>query len=417
MYIRHLFKDIRTILYHSSLLLSGSVIAQIISVIAYPFLTRLYSPAQFGEFSVFLSITGILAIISTGRFEYALMLPKETKEAEDLKSLGLRWCLTFCFFILIICTLAGIFIKPPAKIPGLYLIPFYVFTTSIIQIFSFYRNRLKEYPKLAQLSVFQNITATSSKLLLGFSGLLNKGLVTGSMIGQMAAALFISDRSIWNCFQKKDNLKAALSKYAVFPKYRMVQALINALSANMPILFITYYFTAKDAGYFAIILGLGYKVITLVSSSLYQVMYQRFTELKTKRQAILPVYKKMSLLLLTAGIMGGIPVFLLAKPIITLYLGNSWTESIEYLKIMLPWLVLVLVVTPFAFIADVFSLQRQVLIFDIVFMLLRIAGLYAGFLQGNVLLSVVLYCLISIAFLLFIAMWYFWIIRKQDAGR
>jgi O-antigen/teichoic acid export membrane protein len=411
-FVRHFFSDIKTDLFHSSLLLSGSLVAQLIVFAAYPVLTRLYSPGQFGEFSVFLSIAGILAILATGRFEYALMLPEDENEAKVLKKIGLWWCFLFsagCFLASF-----GLGWLKNLKIPGLHFLGLYVFLIGSVQIFTLYRNRLKQYKKLAQVSVLQNTATSGSKILLGFSGALGHGLIWGSIFGQLASFMAVSKGLFEKAlFTKPENYKPILQKYSAFPKYRMVQALVNSISTNLPIFFITFYFTAKEAGYFALILGIGYKIITLVSSSLYQVLYRRFTEEKNLHRPVLPLFGKIILILAVVSIVPGIPVFFLSKSLITLFFGPVWIEAAVYMRIMMPWLVLVFMVSPFAFIPDVFSFQKKVLVFDTIHLLIRILGLYTGLLLKNVYLSVILFSTTSIAYLIFQTIWYYFILQQS----
>ena len=328
-FIRHFFADIKTDLFHSSLLLSGSLVAQVIAFIAYPILTRLYSPAEFGKFSVFLSITGILSILATGRLEYALMIPKEETKAHDLKKIGLWWCSIFSVACLLITFLLALFKGLSSHVPGLFFISIYVFLTGTTQIFTLYRNRLKQYQKLAQVSVIQNAITSAGKILLGFAGSLNVGLIFGSIMGQVASFISISkglmEKTI---FTKPARLKETLREYSAFPKYRMVQALINTFSSNMPIFLIAFYFSAREAGYFGLILGLGYKVITLISSALYQVLYRRFTEEKNLQNPVLPLFLKMSILLALISIVPGIPLFFISQKLIDVFCGHGWSERL-----------------------------------------------------------------------------------------
>ena len=62
-------------------LLSGATIAQIITLIAIPILTRIYTPEDFGYIAIYLSIANIVAAISTGRYELSIMLPEKRIEA------------------------------------------------------------------------------------------------------------------------------------------------------------------------------------------------------------------------------------------------------------------------------------------------------------------------------------------------
>ena len=54
-------------------LLAGSSAAHLISALMLPILSRLYSPEQFGEFGIFLSIIGITAVFASGKFELAII--------------------------------------------------------------------------------------------------------------------------------------------------------------------------------------------------------------------------------------------------------------------------------------------------------------------------------------------------------
>ena len=59
-----------------SVLLSGTLIAQVIGYALAPLLTRLYSTAEMGELALYMRITGFIAAIATLRYEAALPLPK-----------------------------------------------------------------------------------------------------------------------------------------------------------------------------------------------------------------------------------------------------------------------------------------------------------------------------------------------------
>ena len=61
-------------------LLSANVVAQVIGLIVYPILTRMYAPEDFGLMNLFVSISGILVILSTAEYYNAIVLPKKDSE-------------------------------------------------------------------------------------------------------------------------------------------------------------------------------------------------------------------------------------------------------------------------------------------------------------------------------------------------
>ena len=55
-----------------SKLLSVNMIAQVVGILIYPLLTRMYEPGDFALLSLFLTIANAILIISTGDLQYAI---------------------------------------------------------------------------------------------------------------------------------------------------------------------------------------------------------------------------------------------------------------------------------------------------------------------------------------------------------
>ena len=66
------------------ILSSGTALAQLIPVMIAPILSRIYSPEEFGRLALYLAIIQILGSLSTGRYELAILLPKEEKRGVQL---------------------------------------------------------------------------------------------------------------------------------------------------------------------------------------------------------------------------------------------------------------------------------------------------------------------------------------------
>lgn len=76
-------------------LMVGTTIAQLVPILISPLLTRLYSPDNFGQVALIMSISSILTVFATCRYEMAIILPKETKDA-----LSLVMLILFCHLFL-----------------------------------------------------------------------------------------------------------------------------------------------------------------------------------------------------------------------------------------------------------------------------------------------------------------------------
>ena len=69
-------------------LISGTTIAQFVAILLTPILSRIYSTEDFGELSLFMSITGILSVVSTMRYEMAVILPEKDEDAVNVMALS-----------------------------------------------------------------------------------------------------------------------------------------------------------------------------------------------------------------------------------------------------------------------------------------------------------------------------------------
>ena len=73
-----------------AVLLTGTVIAQLISFVASPFLTRLYLPDEFADYNLYMRIIGFIAALATARYELSLPLPKKDEHSYLLYRISFR---------------------------------------------------------------------------------------------------------------------------------------------------------------------------------------------------------------------------------------------------------------------------------------------------------------------------------------
>ena len=65
-------------------LLGGSLAGQLVTIGAAFILTRLYSPEAFAHLELFALVTGMAAVLGTGKYDQALMLPELEADARVL---------------------------------------------------------------------------------------------------------------------------------------------------------------------------------------------------------------------------------------------------------------------------------------------------------------------------------------------
>ncbi len=409
---------------NSFMLLSATTIAQIIPIAVYPIITRLYSPSELGILSVFLSITGILSILATGRYEYAILLPKDEKSALNLFTLAIIISCAFSLTILIIVSIFNSHILLWMHAPGikfwLYTIPVFVLITGLTQAITFYFNRNKDYRGIGSYSLNQSIVNSLSKLAFGFAGLTSFGLILSSFIGQITGTFALVLRLIkkYGINLKKCSdivsVKKKAAEYAVFPKFRMIQAFINTLSGNLPVILFTSYFSSAISGYFSLGFVLAFRPINLFASSVYQVLYQKVIEKHHNNEPAFSVVYKFITHLALFGCIPFIILIFVAQPLFGFLFGEEWREAGKYLQFLIPWLFFVLLASPLAFTPDICFKQKKALIIDIIYLIMRIISLFTGIYFKNVYLAMVLFAATSTIIVGYTLFWYLTTIRAWD---
>jgi O-antigen/teichoic acid export membrane protein len=71
-------------------LVAGGAIAQALPLLLGPWLTRLYTPQQFGVYHLFAAVSANLAVVACARYEFALPLVADRADAAALRALCLR---------------------------------------------------------------------------------------------------------------------------------------------------------------------------------------------------------------------------------------------------------------------------------------------------------------------------------------
>ena len=80
-------------------LFAGNGISMAINLLALPVLSRLYTPEEFGSVALYVALAQLIAVFISGRYDYALMLPRKNGEALKVALSGL--ILSFYLSILV----------------------------------------------------------------------------------------------------------------------------------------------------------------------------------------------------------------------------------------------------------------------------------------------------------------------------
>ena len=408
---------------NAATVLSGSALAQIIPFVVYPLITRLYEPAELGVFGTYMTLAGAFAVISAARYEYAIMLPSRKQDAFHILilAIGIALILSVTIEILLLVLFPLLTsIKAVSEIGNrVFLIPVSVLFAGFFQSFTFWANRRKHFKNMAFSNIFQSAATSLSKLLLGIFGMKSGGLIIGNISGRgMSSAMLVIQMAV------KDGLRhfpVSIKKirywahhYKNFPRYDLAHALVNTLSGNLPILLFTSYFSSAAAGFYSLGISIAFRPLNVFSNAMEQLLSQRII---AKHNDHIPIYadiKKIVRFFILIGVVPFIVFGIFTPQIFDIVFGSKWIEAGHYVRLLLPWLFCVYLVTPLSFIPNIFYRQKKAMIINFFYFGLRLIGLIGGIASGSIYLAVALFSLAGCFIQGYNLWWYLRLVKRNE---
>ena len=176
-------------------LFTGTAMAQAIPLLLAPVISRIYTSADFAMFGDYISIFNLVAVVSTGRYSFAIVVAEKQKEAANLLALSVLIAgIVSIISLLILIPLhsyIGIWLNNPELSKWVFFIPAGVLFFGLFEAFSYWLNRTKYYKGLAGAKVSRSSTIGGLNIGLGLLELKKSGLLIAQTVGDFIAA-FVS---------------------------------------------------------------------------------------------------------------------------------------------------------------------------------------------------------------------------------
>ena len=329
-------------------LVFGTGIAQLISILVSPVLTRIYSPADFGLFSFFISIAGGFALVATLRYELAIIFPKEETDAVNV--LGMSTLIAFGLSILLLLgVVAWHFISlhlgmmNPLLDQWLFLLPLLVFLLGCGNIFQNWFIRKKEFRVLSVSRIVNSVGNNSIIIILGLVGTGAWGLVIGNISGTVLFVLFLFYFAFRSDRQKIHNLNRTAMKvqakiYKDLPTSNTLQAILEMMQNYGIIYLAKIFFSSTIVGLYALAMRILQAPLWLIGSAISQVFMKDVSDRRNEEiQFETLIYRTIKF----AGIVASplLILLLVAGPwLFGVIFGPAWRESGVYARILAPWM-------------------------------------------------------------------------------
>ncbi|MEZ2043141.1 type 8 capsular polysaccharide synthesis protein Cap8K [Staphylococcus aureus] len=394
----------------SFLMILSSGIAQVILIITTPIITRLYSPTEFGEFTIFSNIAMILIPIINARYDLLIVNTKNDRSANILSQIS------FLISLLILLILIPIFAISAWLYPNFILdfifIIIMLFLVSLTNIFTNYLNKERKYKVLSLINVFRAGSMALLQIIFGLLALGSLGLIIGFSLSYIAGITlgYKTFKKHFNIVRNKEETKALFLENKNQLVYSTPSILLNSLSFSVVVFFIGILYTNTEVGIYGMAIRVLGIPVTIISLGLSKIFMQQANDYYIERGNFRNLLLKFSSILVIVSIILYVPLYLFSEELVNILLGHSWVDAITVIKIVIPLFVIRLIVSTVSL--SVIVLQKQQL--ELILQALFLIGTTATFVISKMLnltflnfVSINTVVLIVSYMIFFIALYYF----------
>lgn len=350
-------------------LISGSVVSQVIPIMLMPILTRIYSPDQFGGFTIYISIVTLVTIVSSLRYEQALLI--ETSKGD----LGAVYSLSevALFLVSLISFMLGCVLLYINNTVDVLLCSVAILFSALQQLNLVLLNRLEMFGDIAKTRIILSTSIVVGQVLLGLLEI-DQGLMLGYIISHMIAFLTMPSIIKGYTFSKftRQDLCRVFLRHRDLAIYSMPAALMNTASTQIPVMMIGNFYGSAVAGQYGLSNRMVNVPLSVLGSSVGQYYSSRIANSKNDTVEVVKTSKSTIKKLTFSGAMLFIPLVIISPWLFPILFGEDWLMAGNYTSLLSVWYFSVFVISPISSVVTIFERHKQYLVFNVLLLLTRL---------------------------------------------
>jgi len=387
-------------------LASGAVIAQIIGLLSSPIVTRLYTPDDYGVMGLYIAISTILIMISTGRYHLAIVLPTEESEAINLLVLSSMMALmtaviSFPIFYYFNDDITS-HLNAKELSSYLWLIPVSIAVRGVFLSLQYWHTRNKQFGAISIANISESASGSAAIITAGIVfGSSIYGLIGGRILSACISSYYLASKTFVSEFKEARSMvslkkiKVVATQYIKFPLVSSWAALLNTIAYVGPILLLSFYFNPVAVGLYTLADRVVISPLTIIGNALSQIIYQKSSEIHNTKKEFGSLISNITNKLFTLAFYPAVLIAIFGQNIFTFMFGDNWNDAGIYAQILSLYALSRFVVAPLINICLVHNKQETELYFNIILSICRLSSIIIGGVYNNIYLGLALLSLSS----------------------
>ena len=361
-------------------LLTGGALAQALPLLLGPWLTRLYSPQEFGVYHLFAAVAANIAVVACARYEFALPMAADGREADALRLLGLL----LLGAVTLACAVIAIAWSALAGAWWPLWLPLAVAVLGALSLATLWATRAQRFPALAGARVLQHGGGAAAQVAAGLAQTGVAGLIAAPIAAGVAALALLRLPLGRGTAPTRAEIATAARRHRDFPLLNTPHAFLGALQDTLTMALITAQLGAAAGGAWGLAMRYLKAPATLVGGALSQALYPRLAAAGSRPTvaARREVRRAMGALALIAAPLV-LALWAFAPDGFAWAFGERWREAGELARALALYIGVHFVASPLGVVTMAWGAQAWALKLALVGQVAFVAALAAGLQFGQ----------------------------------
>jgi len=341
---------------NSLALVFGTVSTQTVVFLFSPLISRVFTPAEFGHLANYNAWVSILALLSSLRYEHAIIVAKGPDDTSRVFALTLALsAMSFLAYAFI----AWVVLLVPASDGYLgdlrrivVFIPFGVLLVCVVSPLIQLSVKTGNFRRLSITAVAQVLAALVLQIVLGLLHVQN-ALIIGTIIGYVVAGVMLAGfllrghriaRVSWK--PSLGELRKTFREYRNFPRYTLPADMINVVVQQFSPVFVLALFNPVVAGLYAFALRVARVPLIVVATAVAGALRKEAVDVANSGRSLRFLFSTTVRTLLLLGFIPFLVMLFLGVKLFSVVFGPQWIEAGRWVQILSPGIFLEFVAVP-----------------------------------------------------------------------
>lgn len=369
---------------------AAQAIAQMVTIISLLIHARIFEPSVFGIWALIQSVSVFIGALATLRYELAVVLPANNREAVSILMLGLSIAFLFAIASLALAPFAMTHLINNGYPSALVYVsvPSLVFSTAATQLAMAWFTRKARFTLYGSSNLLLALLVGILPVILYYSYGSQYGLIVGAVVANAIVALWLW---YWVLLDlARDDLREGVSvramlragqKHSAYPKYMTPFTVLVTLRERVIYFLIGSHLGSSEVGLYSVAHRLANAPNILVTSALRPVFFHHITHAANAEDAS-KLIEKIMFSLVAVSVPFAVVYLFFREEVLVVVLGGEWGGAGLYLAILLVPMIARMLVNWMTRYFDAIGRQRVAFGLELFFSITLVCTLFAAFYLG-----------------------------------